>query len=387
MIKYTVKFVLRKEYALKDGTFPVYLQAFLGGKRVRIRMDLSLMEAEWDEKKEMARMKDKKKEMQINSVLSKYRALVDEIFFDARMSGTGISTKMFLEWIETKPNQQRFCDFIAREIENEVFDKEVSTVKSYRTLLLHLKAYNPTASFSEINYEFVQGLDRYLKGKAIGDNARAKYHTLLRKFILLAKKKKRKISNPYEDWKIRSVEVERTWLSVEEVHTLSNLYMSKTLAPLLQQTLRHFLFQIVASVRISDIHLITHEDIEGGLLIFSPQKTKRHRKIVKIPVSALAKELIKDGEGKNGQIFNPPADATTNMRLKEIAVYAGIKKKLTTHVGRHTFGFLYLLMGGKVEELREIMGHSKMETTQVYTHTDHDKKVAGVLKFDTVFKI
>jgi site-specific recombinase XerD len=56
-------------------------------------------------------------------------------------------------------------------------------------------------------------------------------------------------------------------------------------------------------------------------------------------------------------------------------------------VGRHTFGFLYLLMGGKVEELREIMGHSKLETTQVYTHTDHDRKIAGVRRFDEVFKM
>ncbi|MBC7777009.1 MAG: tyrosine-type recombinase/integrase [Phycisphaerae bacterium] len=56
-------------------------------------------------------------------------------------------------------------------------------------------------------------------------------------------------------------------------------------------------------------------------------------------------------------------------------------------MGRHTFGYLYLLMGGKVEELHQIMGHSKLETTQIYTHTDHDKKVAGVLKFDQVFKV
>jgi len=44
-------------------------------------------------------------------------------------------------------------------------------------------------------------------------------------------------------------------------------------------------------------------------------------------------------------------------------------------------------MGGKVEELREIMGHSKLETTQIYTHTDHDRKVASVLRFDEVFKV
>lgn len=105
-----------------------------------------------------------------------------------------------------------------------------------------------------------------------------------------------------------------------------------------------------------------------------------------IPLSKLAKELIQEGGGKGEFLFEVPADATTNLRLKEIATAAGIDKRLTTHVGRHTFGFLYLLMGGKVEELREIMGHSKMETTQIYTHTDHDRKVAGVLRFDEIFR-
>lgn len=86
-------------------------------------------------------------------------------------------------------------------------------------------------------------------------------------------------------------------------------------------------------------------------------------------------------------LFDCPADQTVNYRLKEIAAIAGIKKHLTTHVGRHTFGFLYLLMGGKVEELQEIMGHSKIETTMIYTHTDHDRKMAGVRKFDEVLRV
>lgn len=191
--------------------------------------------------------------------------------------------------------------------------------------------------------------------------------------------------NPYEQFKVRSVPVERVWLSVEEVDSLVKLYQAGALGAQLQQVLRLFLFQIVTSVRISDLHLLTRSDVEGDLLVFSPQKTKRQRKVVKIPLSRLAKQLIQDGDGKGELLFDVPADVTTNIRLKEIAQAAGISKRLTTHVGRHTFGFLYLLMGGKIEELREIMGHSKIETTQIYTHTDHDRKVAGVLRFDDIF--
>ena len=388
MIKYTYKFVLRKDHQLLDGTYPVMLQAFLGGHRVRIRLDLYLQAAEWDEKKQIARIqKDREKEGRVNAILAKHRSRVEGLFFEARMSGQALSASAFLEEFDNKPAMESLVAFITREIERERADKEESTVKQYNSTLMHLKGFQEAATFADISFDFVQRFDRYLRKKGIGDNARAKYHTVFRKFILLAQKKRRRVGNPYEEFKIRSVPVERVWLNVEEVDTLVQLYRAGTLGSQLQRTLRHFLFQIVTSVRVSDLHLLVRSDIEGDLMVFSPQKTKRQRKLVKIPLSDLAKQLIADGEGSGENLFDVPADASANLRLKEIAIISGIKKRLTTHVGRHTFGFLYLLMGGKIEELREIMGHSKLETTQIYTHTDHDRKVAGVRKFDQVFKV
>ena len=388
MIKYTAKFVLRKDHRLADNTYPIVLQAFLGGTRVRIRMDLYVLEAEWDEARQVCRIpKDREKESRINAILAKYRGRVEEMFYEARMSGAALSAPAFQEELDNRPALDSLVSFIEKEIEKERTDREASTVKQYVSTVKHLKEFRPAATFADISFEFVQDFDRHMKRKKIGDNARAKYHTILRKFILLAQKKRRRVPNPYEQFKVRSVAVERVWLSVEEVDTLVKLYQAATLGEQLQRALRHFLFQVVTSVRISDLHLLTRSDVEGDLLVFSPQKTRRQRKVVKIPLSKLAKQLIREGEGKGDFLFDMPADATTNIRLKEIARAAGIKKRLTTHVGRHTFGFLYLLMGGKIEELREIMGHSKMETTQIYTHTDHDRKVAGVLKFDQVFLV
>lgn len=388
MIKYTYKIVLRKDYELSDGTFGMHLQAFLGGNRVRIRLDLYLKPQEWDEHRQVCKIpKDREKESRVNAVLAKYKARVEELFYEARKSDYALSPQAFSAEMDSQPVLESLVTFIKKEIENERADKEYSTIQSYVTTVTHLQGYNPKATFSDVSFEFVQGFDRYLRKKNIGDNGRAKYHTVLRKFILLAQKKRRRVVNPYDTFKIRSVAVERVWLTVEEVDTLVKLYRSNTLSPQLQQTLRQFLFQCVASLRVSDIHQLTRSDIEGDMLVLIPQKTKRLRKIVRIPLSNLAKDLISEGGGKGEALFDVPADVTTNIRLKELSRIAGIKKNLTTHVGRHTFGFLYLLMGGKVEELREIMGHSKLETTLIYTHTDHDRKVAGVKKFDEILKV
>jgi len=388
MIKYTHKFTLRKDHQMADGSYPLLLQAFLGGHRVRIRMDLYLREGEWDDARQSARIpKDREKEARVNAIVAKYRGRVEEMFFEARMSGAPLSPQAFAEELDNRPALDSLAEFVEKEIEKERADKEPSTVKQYVSMLGHLKAFRPEATFSDISFDFVQEFDRHLRRRKIGDNARAKYHTVFRKFILLAQRKRRRVPNPYEQFKVRSVPVERTWLNVEEVDALVTLYKSATLSDPLQVALRQFLFQVVASVRVSDVHLLTRADVQGELLVLMPRKTRRQRKVVTIPLSKFARQLIADGAGKGDKLFDAPADQTVNYRLKEIAPIAGIKKHLTTHVGRHTFGFLYLLMGGKVEELREIMGHSKLETTMIYTHTDHDRKVAGVRRFDEVFRV
>ena len=388
MIRYTCKFVLRKDHRMADGTYPLLLQAFLGGHRVRIRMDLYLRAEEWDDVRQLARVvKDREKESRVNAIVAKYRGRVEEMFYEARMSGVALSPHAFLEELDNKPALDSLVSFFEKEIEKERADKEESTVKQYRSTLMHLRGYRPEATFADVGFEFVQGFDRYMRARKVGDNARAKYHTVLRKFILLAQKKRRRVPNPYEQFKIKTVQTERVWLSVEEVARLVVLYESGDLGRQLQRSLRQFLFQCVASVRVCDVHLLRRGDVEGDMLVIMPQKSKRYRKIVRIPLSNFAKRLIAEGGGKGDLLFDAAADQTVNKHLKEISAIIGLKKRLTTHVGRHTFGFLYLLMGGKVEELREIMGHSKMETTMIYTHTDHDRKVAGVLKMDEVFRV
>ena len=388
MIRYTYKFCIRKDHRRADGTYPLMLQAFLGGHRVRIRMDLYLRAEEWDDARQSARVpKDREKEARVNAIVAKYRGRVEEMFYEARMSGVALSPQSFAEELDNKPALDSLAEFVEKEIEKERADKEPSTVKQYVSMLGHLRAFRHDATFPDISFEFVQEFDRHMRRRKVGDNARAKYHTVLRKFILLAQRKRRRVPNPYEQFKVRSVPVDRVWLTVEEVDALVRLYRSGELGDQLQRALRQFLFQVVASVRVSDIHLLRRGDIEGDMLVLMPKKTRRQRKIVKIPLSDFARQLIAEGGGKGDFLFDAPADQTVNYRLKEIAVIAGIKKRLTTHVGRHTFGFLYLLMGGKVEELREIMGHSKLETTMVYTHTDHDRKVAGVRRFDEVFRV
>ncbi|MEM2299131.1 MAG: tyrosine-type recombinase/integrase, partial [Thermofilaceae archaeon] len=59
---------------------------------------------------------------------------------------------------------------------------------------------------------------------------------------------------------------------------------------------------------------------------------------------------------------------TVERIVRKLARKAGIKKKVTPHVLRHSFATLSLSKGMDVREIQELLGHASLRTTQVYTH-------------------
>lgn len=99
----------------------------------------------------------------------------------------------------------------------------------------------------------------------------------------------------------------------------------------------------------------------------------------------IEKNFLHGKRNKNGQSFKVPLDQMTihliekyngslprydnqvyNRVLKEIAHEAGIKKRLTTHVGRKTFATLQDGKGWSKEAIALMLGHRSIKTTETY---------------------
>lgn len=59
---------------------------------------------------------------------------------------------------------------------------------------------------------------------------------------------------------------------------------------------------------------------------------------------------------------------TVERMIRKAAKKAGIKKRVTPHVLRHTFATRSLEKGMDIREIQELLGHSNLNTTQVYAH-------------------
>ncbi|WP_309499486.1 tyrosine-type recombinase/integrase [Sulfurovum sp.] len=127
------------------------------------------------------------------------------------------------------------------------------------------------------------------------------------------------------------------------------------------------LFLYASGCRISEALSIERTDIIDGWLKIRFAKGEKERIIPLAPIAVDALELYMQEQGMSSSYIwlNYKGDV-----LSRISAYKIVKKYLgvSPHVLRHSFASSLIIGGADLRVVQELLGHSSLETTQIYTH-------------------
>lgn len=69
------------------------------------------------------------------------------------------------------------------------------------------------------------------------------------------------------------------------------------------------------------------------------------------------------------------------MIIKDLAIKAGIRTTISPHTFRHSFATHLIEGGADLRAVQEMLGHSSITTTEIYTHLDKDYLRSAILQF------
>lgn len=173
-------------------------------------------------------------------------------------------------------------------------------------------------------------------------------------------------------------------LSVDEVATLLDaIPAGETATPLdlRDKALLELLYGTGA--RISEITALSVDDVaevveERGLLSITGKGSKQRI----VPVGTTAQQALKTylvrarpvfATGKSHALFlntrgGPLSRQSAWAAIKQAAARAGVTKDISPHTLRHSYATHLLEGGADVRTVQELLGHSSVTTTQIYTH-------------------
>lgn len=177
-----------------------------------------------------------------------------------------------------------------------------------------------------------------------------------------------------DNMKVKKLKMQQRY-SIDNIITLSDYKRLLRYAKKMNHNDIYMIMKVIAGtgIRISELRFFTVEGIKS-FYIHVRNKGKDRDVILTQELARELRRYCKDNQIKTGSIFNI-ADVTIWRKLKRIAGAARVnKEKVHAHSFRHLFAKEFMNAYNNAPELADILGHSSLETTRIYTRSTNEEK-------------
>jgi len=380
--KLSVLFFVKRTKTNVDGLLPIFIRVTVNGARIEFSTKRFTTSEKWSV--EGNRMKGTSAESKAtNSYLDTLKAKVydyqqqlireDEVVNAENMRNKilGVEKRSHMLISIFQQHNEEIKALVGREFATATYTRYETSLK-HTIAFLNWKYKVSDIDIRKIDHEFVTSYEFYLKSvHKCNQNTTAKYIKNFGKIVRICLANGWIERDPFINYKCKIVEVERAFLSQDEIETMFN----KVLAT---DRLNHvkdiFLFSCFTGLAYVDVKKLSRKNIGFGVdgekwIFINRTKTDTRSNIPLLPIASYLLEKYED----HPQVVNQDkllpllSNQKMNSYLKEIADACGINKELTFHIARHTFATTVTLSNGvPIESVSKMLGHKNLKTTQHY---------------------
>lgn len=382
-IQISYRFVIKKEKN-KQGLYPIYLRAFLKGKKIETATPVAIPLRDWSLRNQRVKSQNNHHErynMILDAMDKKSIKLLVENFLNEEFPLSLIQFKDRLLALNHYTSEQSFTDYILGYLEENKTKFKIETWFGYKSQISKMLKFKKEILFSDVNEKFINDYRQYmLNTLSNNENTASKSLRVLRTFVNISMRFGYIKTNPFQYTSIKKVDGKRDFLSIEELNRLTEYYLKDNFPQLIEkEVLGYFLFACYTGLRYSDLKTFSMDTIVNESIHLRMHKTGF---LVNIPLSKRAKMFIPQNHFNGSCVFRIYCNKVTNKVLKKIGIKLGLNKKLTCHVARHTFATVSISLGIPIEVVSKLLGHTSIRTTQVYAKIVDTVKIKEMQKWD-----
>lgn len=277
-------------------------------------------------------------------------------------------------WDKDELKTESFIDFIEKESRTE--NLGTSNLSNFNSMLSRLKSFGQIKIFSDLTYNNIHEFDAYLKKYIKSQPTLYKRHLQLRHYIKIAIKKGLYNYDPYNDMDLKKGKhKDPVYLTTDEIEKISNYDPQDSGIEKMSIVKDLFIFQCYTGLAYIDTQCFTKDDLieVDGYKVIKSNRTKTDENFVCL--------LLPEAENialKYDYSLPKINNQNYNAYLKTLASGAGIKKALTSHMGRHTFATYLLNKNIPIETVSRALGHTNIKQTEHYAKLLGKKVIADM---------